>query len=45
VLDFYDQPKSRTRGYASLTMTWPASSRHLVRVDVLVAGEPVDAPR
>ena len=44
VLDYYDQLKSRTRGYASfdydLAGFKPGS---LVRVDVLVAGEPVDA--
>src|SRR5829696_2860221 len=44
VLDYYDQLKSRTRGYASfdydITGFRPGS---LVRVDVLVGGEPVDA--
>ncbi len=44
VLDYYDQLKSRTRGYASfdydVTGFRPGK---LVRVDVLVAGEPVDA--
>jgi len=44
VLDYYDQLKSRTRGYASfdydVTGFRPGS---LVRVDVLVGGEPVDA--
>src|SRR5204863_2260479 len=44
VLDYYDQLKSRTRGYASfdydLVGFRPGS---LVRVDVLVGGEPVDA--
>ena len=44
VLDFYDQLKSRTRGYASFDYDM-AGFKHgqLVRVDVLVAGEPVDA--
>jgi GTP-binding protein LepA len=44
VLDYYDQLKSRTRGYASfdydLSGFQPGT---LVRVDVLVGGEPVDA--
>jgi GTP-binding protein LepA len=44
VLDYYDQLKSRTRGYASFDYD-VAGFRpgELVRVDVLVAGEPVDA--
>jgi GTP-binding protein LepA len=44
VLDYYDQLKSRTRGYASFDYDYigfrPGT---LVRVDVLVAAEPVDA--
>jgi GTP-binding protein LepA len=44
VLDYYDQLKSRTRGYASFDYDVigfrPGA---LVRVDVLVAGDPVDA--
>jgi GTP-binding protein LepA len=44
VLDYYDQLKSRTRGYASFDYD-VAGFRpgDLVRVDVLVASEPVDA--
>jgi GTP-binding protein LepA len=44
VFDYYDQLKSRTRGYASFDYD-VAGFRpgDLVRVDVLVAGEPVDA--
>jgi GTP-binding protein LepA len=44
VLDFYDQLKSRTRGYASFDYDMAGfKPGALVRVDVLVAGEPVDA--
>jgi GTP-binding protein LepA len=44
VVDFFDQLKSRTQGYASLDYE-PADYRpsNLVKVDVLIAGEPVDA--
>ena len=44
VLDFYDQLKSRTRGYASFDYDLAGfKPGDLVRVDVLVGGEPVDA--
>jgi GTP-binding protein LepA len=44
VLDYYDQLKSRTRGYASFDYDVAGfKPGELVRVDVLVGGEPVDA--
>src|SRR5256885_1773279 len=44
VLDYYDQLKSRTRGYASFDYDMVGfRPGKLVRVDVLVAGESVDA--
>ena len=44
VLDYYDQLKSRTRGYASFDYDVAGfRSGDLVRVDVLIADEPVDA--
>jgi GTP-binding protein LepA len=44
VLDYYDQLKSRTRGYASFDYDLAGfKPGNLVRVDVLVGGETVDA--
>ncbi|MBD0328707.1 MAG: elongation factor 4 [Thermoleophilia bacterium] len=44
VLDFYDQLKSRTRGYASFDYDLVGfRPSELARVDILVGGEPVDA--
>jgi GTP-binding protein LepA len=44
IFDFFDMLKSRTRGYASLDYE-PAGelSADLVKVDILLQGEPVDA--
>ncbi|PZM92148.1 MAG: elongation factor 4 [Actinobacteria bacterium] len=44
IFDFYDQLKSRTKGYASLDYE-PSGEQQadLVKVDVLLHGEPVDA--
>ena len=44
IVDFYDQLKSRTQGYASLDYLFKdMRASHLVKLDVLVNGEPVDA--
>jgi GTP-binding protein LepA len=44
IFDFFDQLKSRTRGYASLDYE-PSGEQQsdLVKVDILLHGEPVDA--
>ncbi len=44
IVDFYDQLKSRTQGYASLDYAFKAYiEADLVKLDILVAGTPVDA--
>jgi GTP-binding protein LepA len=44
IVDFYDQLKSRTQGYASLDYTFKdLRPSDLVKLDVLVNGQPVDA--
>jgi GTP-binding protein LepA len=44
VYDYYDQLKSRTKGYASFDYDVSGFEEgDLVRVDILLAGEPVDA--
>ncbi len=44
IVDFYDQLKSRTQGYASLDYTFAKyEAADLVKLDILVNGQPVDA--
>jgi GTP-binding protein LepA len=44
IVDFYDQLKTRTQGYASMDFEEIGyRAADLVKVDVLVAGDPVDA--
>jgi GTP-binding protein LepA len=44
IIDFYDQLKSRTQGYASLDYTFARyEAADLVKLDILVNGQPVDA--
>ena len=43
IFDFFDQLKSRTRGYASLDYEGGEQVADLVKVDILLQGQPVDA--
>jgi GTP-binding protein LepA len=44
IVDFYDQLKSRTQGYASLDYSFSGyQAADLVKLDILVNGHPVDA--
>lgn len=44
ITDFYDQLKSRSKGYASMDYSFSKYKRSdLVKLDILVSGEPVDA--
>ena len=44
ITDFFDQLKSRSRGYASLDYHFSDYRKsHLVKLDILIGGDPVDA--
>ncbi len=44
IVDYYDQLKSRTQGYASMEYEESGyRAANLVKLDVMVAGEPIDA--
>ncbi|MEG0070470.1 MAG: translation elongation factor 4 [Raoultibacter sp.] len=44
IMDYFDQLKSRTKGYASLDYEYNGyQASRLVKLDIMLAGEPIDA--
>jgi len=44
IMDYFDQLKSRTKGYASLDYEFDGyKPSHLVKLDILLSGKPIDA--